>query len=78
MVIGGDLHADEEALLLQSGSEQKDLWGINIYPDENKGYSIEFDSIINLRPSLGNLSRGVEKKETREKIEKIVRDLITS
>ncbi|MDD5659872.1 MAG: DUF5674 family protein, partial [Actinomycetota bacterium] len=33
MAIDGELHADEEVLLLENGSDQNDLWGINIYPD---------------------------------------------
>ncbi len=76
MVIGGELHSDEEEFLLRRGSRQENLWGINIYPDlENKEW-IEFDSVINLRPSLGNLTRGVDNPEIREKIYKIVDKLV--
>jgi len=77
MVIGGELHSDEETLLLEDGSKQNDLWGINLYPDKypDKDW-IEFDSIINLRPSLGNNSRNVENLEIREKIIEIVNKLI--
>ena len=76
MAIGGELHSDEEALLLENGSRQQDLWGINIYPEiEGEGW-IEFDSLINLRPSQGNRTRGIDKPEIREKITKIVNCLI--
>lgn len=75
MAVDGELHADEEALLLQNGSEQKNLWGINIYP-EKKEEKVEFDSIINLRPFQGNKSRGVEDEQIRKKIIKIVNQLI--
>lgn len=75
MVVDGELHADEETLLLQSGSEQKNLWGINIYP-EKKEDRVEFDSIINLRPFQGNKSRGVENEQIRKKIIQIVNQLI--
>ena len=51
MAIGGDLHADDEAALLADGSRQRDLWGINLYPGESGGDWIEFDSMINLRPT---------------------------
>ncbi|MFH1482081.1 MAG: DUF5674 family protein [Patescibacteria group bacterium] len=51
MVVDAELHADEEALLLKNGSVQKDLWGINIYPEIQDKNWIEFDSMINLRPS---------------------------
>jgi hypothetical protein len=33
MALGGELHSDEEALLLEDGSEPRSLWGINLYPE---------------------------------------------
>jgi hypothetical protein len=76
MVIDAELHADEEALLIENGSDQRDLWGINLYPEIEGADFIEFDSMINLRPSIGNRSRGVENPEVREKIRKVVADLV--
>lgn len=76
MAIGGELHADEEALLLQEGSLQEDLWGINIYPDKSGDELVEFDSMINIRPSQSNRSRGVENLEIQQKIRGIVNKLI--
>lgn len=76
MVIGGELHADEEALLLEQGSEQKNLWGINIYVDKSKEDWIEFNSMINIRPAQGNRSRDVENENVRKKIQDIVALLI--
>ena len=76
MAIGGELHADEEALLLENGSRQQDLWGINIYPEIEDGGWIEFDSLINLRPSQGNRTRGIDSSEIRGKIIEIVDCLI--
>ena len=76
MIVDAELHADEEALLLENGSEQADLWGINLYPElEGEGF-IEYDSMINLRPSRGNRSRGVEDPALRERIRSIVFDLV--
>ena len=60
MAMGAELHADEEALLLEQGAGQADLWGINLYPDRANDELIEFDSMINVRPSQGNRSRGVD------------------
>jgi hypothetical protein len=54
------MHADEEAALLAEGSTQADLWGINLYPELPEEDWLEFDSMINLRPSWGNRSRGVD------------------
>ena len=70
-----DLHADEEQILIEQGSDQENLWGINIYPDKQRNEWIEFDSMINLRPYMGNRSRGVEDPNLREKIVQIVNAL---
>lgn len=72
IALDGELHSDLEALLLQDGSKQKDLWGINLYPDMQGDEFIEFDSMINMRPSQGNRSRSVGSEETRKKINEIV------
>lgn len=76
MAVGGALHADEERLLLEQGSRQEDVWGINLYPDKSGDERIEFNSMINLRPSSGNASRGVESEEMRQKITATVERLI--
>jgi len=71
IALDAELHSDLEALLLQNGSKQQHLWGINFYPEASAGEFIEFDSMINVRPSQGNRSRGVENQEIRSKIIKI-------
>ncbi|HEY4523688.1 MAG TPA: DUF5674 family protein [Candidatus Paceibacterota bacterium] len=77
MAIGGELHADEEVLLSeQEGSGRDDTWGINLYPDESGEKFIEFDSMVNIKPALGNRSRDVLNAETRKKIRAIVQELI--
>jgi len=76
MVVDGELHSDEEALLLEKGSQQKNLWGINIYPEVQGSDWIEFDSMINLRPSFQNISRGVDDLNVRKRIRKIVDELV--
>jgi Protein of unknown function (DUF5674) len=76
MAVDGELHADEEALLLEEGSAQRDLWGINLYPDVAGEDWIEFDSMINLRPASGNTTRGVDDLATRTRIREIVTRLV--
>lgn len=76
MAVDGELHSDEEALLLEKGSLQRNLWGINIYPELEEKDWIEFDSIINIRPSQGNRSRRVDDPALRGRITKIVFDLV--
>lgn len=77
VAIGMEMHVDGEAALLEQGSKQQDLWGINIYPDKPRETWVEFDSMINLRPRQGNRSRGVEDKEIQEQIIAIVDRLTT-
>ena len=78
MVIDADLHADEEHLLLEQGSQQEYLWGINLHPAKVLTEDwIEFDSMINLRPSWGNKTRGVDDPAIQEKIKNIVNKLVT-
>ena len=76
MAVDAELHADEEELLLEAGSAQANLWGINLYPDVAEEDWIEFDSMINLRPSQGNRSRGVDDPGVRRKILEIVSRLV--
>lgn len=72
MAIGGEMHADEEQILLADGSKQSDLWGINLYPNDVGEDFVEFDSMINIRPSQGNRSRSVEDKSIQRRIREVV------
>lgn len=72
MAVDAELHADLEAALLHDGSQQRSLWGVNLYPEAQADQCIEFDSLINMRPSQGNRSRGVEDQAIRRKIVAIV------
>ena len=77
IALDAELHSDLEALLLEDGSKQADLWGINLYPEAQGADFIEFDSMINVRPSSGNRSRGVEKEAVRKKIIEVVAKWVT-
>lgn len=76
IAVSGELHSDEEALLLQNGSIQENLWGINLYPEVKGEDWVEFDSMINVRPTQGNMSRGVDDPRIRKKILKIIAKLV--
>ena len=79
MAINGELHADEEKLLLEQGSKQQNLWGINLYVDLfGEEDWLEFDSMINLRPSHGNHTRGVDDVAVQKKIREVVSRLVVS
>ena len=77
MAIGGELHADEEVVLTErEGSKREDVWGINLYPDAPPDGLIEFNSMVNIKPTQGNRSRGVEDREIQEKIRAIIKKLV--
>jgi hypothetical protein len=76
MAIDAELHADEEALLIENSSDQNDLWGVNLYPEMEGTDFVEYDSMINLRPSRGNRSRSVDDPAVRNRIREIVADLV--
>lgn len=77
MAVGGELHADEEVVLMeQEGSRRKNTWGINLYLEKPEEEWLEFDSMINIKPSFNNRSREVENSVIREKIRNIVKKLV--
>lgn len=76
MVVDAPMHADEEKHLLENGSNQDDLWGINLYPDLSEDDFIEFDSMINVRPRLNNFTRGVENNDLQKKIIALILKLV--
>jgi hypothetical protein len=79
LVVDGEMHADEEQYLLEKGSSQNDLWGINLYPSKfGADDFIEFDSMINIRPRQQNMSRGVDDPEIREQIIKLVAQKVSA
>jgi len=77
MAVDMEMHADGEMVMLEEeGSNQEDLWGINIHPELEGDGLIEFDSMINIRPSQGNRTRNVDNKDVREKIKQIIFKLV--
>lgn len=70
LALDAELHADLEALLLEDGSQQEDLWGANIY-FEGPVY-LEFNSLINIRPHQNNPSMDVLDPELQKKISAMV------
>lgn len=69
------MHVDLEQFLLEKGSRQQDLWGINFLKGVAGEEWVEFDSMINIRPAQHNRSRGVEDELTRKKILEIIKEL---
>ena len=77
MAVDAEMHVDLEKSLLENGSEQQNLWGINLYPEffgaEN---FIEYDSMVNIRPWQNNRSRGIDDENTRKKIVEVAGKLV--
>ena len=77
IAIDAELHADLEELLLDTGSKQEKLWGINLYLDEKEEENrIEYTALINIRPSMGNASMEIIDPEIKKKIREIVKRFI--
>jgi hypothetical protein len=76
IAIGGELHADAEAILLESGSRSWDLWGANYYPGQGREECIEYTSLINIRPALENTGMEVQDPSLRDRIRDLTHRLI--
>lgn len=72
--LGCELHIDCVEELIRNGSEAKDVWGFNIYPDSR----IDFVSLINIRPADNNRSMEIQNPEIRQKIEEVIKQLMTN
>ncbi|MDP3722028.1 MAG: DUF5674 family protein [Candidatus Omnitrophota bacterium] len=70
---GGEMHADCEAVLLEDGSQQTDVWGADWNPDNG---TIRFESLINIRPRHGNRTMNIEDAALRRTVEQIVRERV--
>jgi hypothetical protein len=76
VAVGGHLHADAEALLIDQGSRQAVLWGGNYYPALEETECIEYESLINIRPGAGNPGLTVEDPAIRARMRDVIFRLI--
>ena len=76
LVLGVDLHADGEQLLLDDGSRQEDIWGANIYPTKSGDAQIEYVSLINIRPRQGNRGMDIQDANIRQAVVSVIRSLL--
>lgn len=74
--VGGELHADEESVLLEHGSLQEDLWGANYYPGRGPEACLEYTSLINIRPAQGNRSMEIQSEAVRVRVREVAHRLI--
>ena len=76
IAIDAELHADLEGVLIDQGSNQESLWGINLYLEKPKQDRIDYIALINIRPSMGNRGMEIENSAVRKQIAGIVYKLI--
>jgi len=70
VVLGCELHADGEKILLEKGSSQVDIWGGGI---DLESKIIDATAVLNLRPRFENTSIEILDKKRREAFLKIVK-----
>jgi hypothetical protein len=71
---GGEMHSDCEAVLLDRGSQQADLWGASWNPISQE---IFFESLVNLRPRQ-NRSMEILDRSIRERVQQVIYRLLGS
>lgn len=71
---GCDRHFDSEKILLDQGSKQEDLWGGGI---DLEIKIIDCNSMINIRPQLGNMSNEIQDATLRQEFEKLTKYFFT-
>ena len=76
VALGGDYHIESGELLTKHGSKPEDVWGFNIRFEEDSNGTLEFDSMVNIKPVLGNKSRSILDEEVSKKAESIIRSWI--
>jgi len=72
IAMGGEYHIDAEAVLIESGSKQQNVWGFNWYFDKTGDERIEYISLINIRPRQGNRVMEVQDLSLRDKMKKVI------
>ncbi len=72
VAFGGEYHIDANQKLIEQDSEQKNIWGFNVYLDRPRNDWIEYISLINIRPTQGNAGMEISNPGIRDRMKKIV------
>lgn len=78
LAIGGEMHADCEEILLAQGSEQENLWGANLYPFREGDERIEYTSLINIKPRIGNQDMEIKDEKVRQMVKAFAEKFLLS
>ena len=73
IAFGGELHSDAAELLVEQGSDNRNLWGGNLRFFENE---IEYTSLINIKPTENSFSMDIKDKDIIMKIDKTIEKLV--
>lgn len=76
IALDAEWHADLEALLLHDGSQQKDLWGFNLYPGKTGEEFLRYESLINIRPAARNFDIEISDPALCTRIREVVGSLV--
>ena len=72
LAMGGEYHIDANTVLIENGSRQQDVWGFNWYFDRASDESVEYVSLINIRPAQGNRAMEVQDASLRDTMKTII------
>ncbi|GAB4409501.1 MAG: hypothetical protein Fur0044_03070 [Anaerolineae bacterium] len=70
---GGGLHADCEAVLLENGSKQEDVWGADWIPSTQQ---VRYEALINIRPHQNNPAMEILDSSVRDRVAEVVRNIL--
>ena len=77
MAVDAEMHADlRDALVEQEQSEDKNLWGVNLFPGASGDAFIVITSLINIKPYLDNKNMGIDDSQIKEKVISIINALV--
>lgn len=72
VALGGDYHIEDSEVLTSSGSKFENIWGFNIRFEEKENGILEFDSMVNIKPNLGNRYKSINNEEVVKKATEII------
>lgn len=69
----GELHADCEAVLLEDGSRQENIWGASWNPLTQEVF---YESLVNIRPRQNNRAMEILDPAIRKQVAQITQELL--
>lgn len=78
LTIGGEWHSEGDELLRRDGSSREDVWGADFYPWREGEKRIEYNSLINIKPSVGHRKMEIQDNNVKQKMRDIVEKFLLS